>query len=204
MLDTAHVSAGGRPLDLSPKAFGELRRSEPGDAHRLAEDGYLFVPGLLDRAKVEAARAELLAQEELAQDYAMGSERMRSVLQGERMMGFFAGLFGAPARSYDFIWLRAQDPGDPATLPHCDLVFMTGRTMDEYQAMVTRVHGLAAKYDRRVRPATMVYMIMAESDAAAQATVDWAESEVDREACPTPLWGSSRGCAGSRRFRRGD
>jgi len=130
MLDTAHVSAGGRPLDLSPEAFGELRRSEPGDAHRLAEDGYLFVPGLLDRAEVEAARAELLAQEELAQDYAMGSERMRSVLQGERMMGFFAGLFGAPARSYDFIWLRHQPPGDDATHPHCDLVFMGRGTPD--------------------------------------------------------------------------
>ncbi len=65
---------------------------------------------------------------------------------------------------------------------HCDLVFLTGRTLDEYRAMVANVHERAARHGRRVRPATMVYVIMAETDARAQAIIDWVESEVDKEA----------------------
>ena len=127
MLDTAALSANGRPLG----AVGELRRSGPADHHRLAEDGYLFVPGLLDRDAVAAAREELLAREdELTQDFPMRSEQMRAVLQGERMLGFFAGLLGGAVRTYDFIWLRHQHPGAPATLPHCDVVFMGRGTPD--------------------------------------------------------------------------
>lgn len=62
------VSATGRPLDQSPDAFGELRRSNDAldDAaelrRRLADDGYLFLPGLLDRDQVLAARRDLLAR----------------------------------------------------------------------------------------------------------------------------------------------
>jgi Phytanoyl-CoA dioxygenase (PhyH) len=130
----AAPAANGRRLDAAPPAFGHLRPSAPGDPAalraRLAEDGYLFVPGLLDRDAVGAARAELLAAAELTQDHPMRSERMRSVLQGERMLGFFAGLLEGAVRSYDFIWLRAQRPGDPATDPHCDLVFMGRGTPD--------------------------------------------------------------------------
>jgi hypothetical protein len=129
MLGTADLSAGGRPLDASPEALGELRRSAPQDHHHLAEDGYLFVPGLLDRAAVQAARAELL-EADLTQDYPMRSARMRAVLQDGPMMEFFAALFGGPVRSYDFVWLRHQRPGDDATHPHCDLVFMGRGTPD--------------------------------------------------------------------------
>jgi dimethylsulfone monooxygenase len=71
---------------------------------------------------------------------------------------------------------------------HCDLVFMTGRTMAEYRDMVSNVHSLAAKYGRQVRPATMVYVIMAETDAHAKETVDWVENEVDREAISNFMW----------------
>jgi phytanoyl-CoA dioxygenase PhyH len=130
----AAPAAGGRRLDAAPEAFGRLRPTAPGDpaAHRarLAEDGYLFVPGLLDREAVRAAREELLEADGLTQDYPMRSERMRSVLQGERMHGFFAGLLEGAVRSYDFIWLRAQASGDPVTHPHCDLVFMGRGTPD--------------------------------------------------------------------------
>lgn len=63
--------AKGHELDPSENAFGELRRSD--DAvhdmavlrQRFAEDGYLFLPGFLDRADVLEARrhiAEVLAK----------------------------------------------------------------------------------------------------------------------------------------------
>ena len=55
----------GHTLDLSPQAFGELRRSAD-IAHddlqlraRMAEDGYLYLPGLLDVEEVLAARREI-------------------------------------------------------------------------------------------------------------------------------------------------
>jgi hypothetical protein len=59
------LTSGGRPLDLSPGAFGALRRSDDalGDTRalrrRLREDGYLFLPGYLPRDRVLEARRVL-------------------------------------------------------------------------------------------------------------------------------------------------
>src|SRR4051812_20771633 len=60
------LAAHGRPLDRSEDALGWLRPSDDvaGDSEalraRLAEDGYLYVPGALDREAVRARRLELL------------------------------------------------------------------------------------------------------------------------------------------------
>jgi hypothetical protein len=58
----------GQDLDTSPEAFGELRRSDE-IAHdmqalraRMAEDGYLYLPGYLDRDLVLEARRVLCHQ----------------------------------------------------------------------------------------------------------------------------------------------
>jgi hypothetical protein len=125
--DSLGPAARGRRLE----DFGWLRESTATDdlPDRLEADGYLFVRGLLDRAEVEAGRRELLERAELRQDYPMRSERLRSVIQGPRIMEFFAGLFGVPARSYDFIWLRHQPPSY-GIAPHCDTVFMGRGTPD--------------------------------------------------------------------------
>lgn len=62
------LTATGRVPDLSPEAFGQLRRSDDAcdDAaelrRRMADDGYLFLPGYLDRAEVLFARRYLLAR----------------------------------------------------------------------------------------------------------------------------------------------
>lgn len=51
----------GEPMDSSPQALGELRRSDDAvenrsELHsRMREDGYLFLPGMLDREEVLAA-----------------------------------------------------------------------------------------------------------------------------------------------------
>ena len=136
-LDTIGPAAGGRRLDTADDAFGWLRASDDvaddpaALRERLAEDGYLYVPGVLDRDAVQAGREELLAVGEAAlrQDYPMSSPTLRGVLQGERMLGFFAALLGGEARSYDFIWLRHQ-PTSHGIAPHCDLVFMSRGTPD--------------------------------------------------------------------------
>jgi hypothetical protein len=158
-------TARGRALDLSEDAFGWLRPSDAvaGDPTalraRLDEDGYLFLPGLLDREEVRAGRMELLGHVEAAgaleadapledgvlrpdadelgleQDYPASSEVLTSVLQGETMMTFFADLLGGEARSYDFIWLRGQGRWDGVE-PHCDIVFMGRGTPDVLTAWV--------------------------------------------------------------------
>jgi hypothetical protein len=157
-LDHTPPAARGRPLDLSEDAFGWLRESDSVAGNpealraRLEEDGYLFVPGLLDREAVRAGRLDLLARVQAAgalddaypvedgvlrpdagdlglwQGYPATSDALMSVIRGERMLSFFAALLGGEVRPYDFVWLRDQ-PRSPGIKPHCDVVFM-GRGTD--------------------------------------------------------------------------
>ena len=159
VLDKVTPSARGRSLDVSADAFGWLRRSDDlvGDPaalrRRLDEDGYLFVPDLLDRDEVFAARMALLRRAEAAgaldpahplehgvlrpgvadvglrQGDPASMPELVAVLRGERMLGFFASLLGGEVRSYDFMWLRHQ-PRIHGVEPHCDLVFMGRGTPD--------------------------------------------------------------------------
>jgi hypothetical protein len=152
-LDQPPPAARGRLLDRSDEAFGWLRPSDDlvGDAEglraRLAGDGYLFVPGLLDREAVRAGRLDLLARVQAAgalddaypledgvlrpgvedlglwQSYPSSSNALMAVIRGEQMLSFFAGILGGEVRTYDFVWLRDQ-PRSHGVKPHCDLVFM--------------------------------------------------------------------------------
>lgn len=62
---TLQIFYDGRLLDTSPDVFGELRRSDDvlADAEqlrrRMAEDGYLYLPGLLDLELVKAVREDV-------------------------------------------------------------------------------------------------------------------------------------------------
>jgi len=159
VLDKVTPSARGRSLDVSTDAFGWLRRSDDlvedpaALRERLDEDGYLFVPDLLDRDEVFAARMALLRRAEAAgaldpaqplehgvlrpgvadvglrQGDPASMPELVAVLRGERMLGFFASLLGGEVRSYDFMWLRHQ-PRIHGVEPHCDLVFMGRGTPD--------------------------------------------------------------------------
>jgi hypothetical protein len=159
VLDRVTPSARGRSLDVSAEAFGWLRRSDDAAddpealRERLAEDGYLFVPGLLDRDEVWAARMALLHRVEAAgaldpahpvehgvlrpgvtdvglrQGDPAAMPELVAVLRGERMLAFFARLLGGDVRAYDFMWLRHQ-PRSHGVEPHCDLVFMGRGTPD--------------------------------------------------------------------------
>ena len=56
----------GRKIDTAPSSFGELRSSNDvlqdrnALVHRMDEDGYLFLRGVLERDEVLAAREEVL------------------------------------------------------------------------------------------------------------------------------------------------
>ena len=170
--------ARGKALETAPDTWGDLRSSAdlitpdatgdiPLDAEtgaalraRMTRDGYLFLPGLLDRNAVEEARREIVTRlasagglaphtdpmeavaspNEAAQyfrpDLAGNNAPLRQILYAGRMTAFFGCLFGETAqaiRPFDFTWLRAVSPGGGAA-PHCDIVYMGRGTHDLFTA----------------------------------------------------------------------
>ncbi len=156
------LSCHGIPLDTSPECFGFLRSSEAGSSdtrtlrERMQEDGYLYLPGLLDREKVRATR--LRALKILAEDGVMDERfpledgllrrntevayrprvfqklsELRTVLYSGAMMAFFRGFLGGDVLHFDYTWFRTKGRG-PGTLPHCDIVYMGRGTRQLYTA----------------------------------------------------------------------
>ena len=149
-------------LDASPAALGLLRSSTDaldnrGELHqRMALDGYLFLPGLLDRDQVQAARTsslERLAEQDLflsgqpldeallkpgvhmrsAQSVPLDNPPLFDLLYGSHMIEFYASFLGGPVRPLDYTWFRAKTPTqDSATKPHCDIVYMGRGTENLY------------------------------------------------------------------------
>jgi hypothetical protein len=121
--------------------------SDPAELRgRMARSGYLYMPGLLNREWVEAARASVC--QKLAADgyldparptgdavwnrqkivkfkpeYATGNPVVERLLYSGEMIAFFDTFFGRPTLHYDFTWLRAVCPGK-GTSSHCDVVYM--------------------------------------------------------------------------------
>lgn len=154
----AALTYAGRPLDTTDAGFGRLRPSADAATdgielrRRLADDGYLYMPGLLPRDAVLAARRcvlERLASEgaldpaapleagvtrpglnmAFRPDLAMSTPAVPALVYGDAMLGFFERLLGGPVRHLDFTWMRAKAPGsDTATHPHCDIVYMSRGT----------------------------------------------------------------------------
>ena len=154
-------------LSPNPASFGWLRDSN--DAlddveelrRRMEIDGYLYLPGYLDRAEVQAARTaicQVLAEEgrldpAFPVDAAMAipspptyfrsdigndstaAPALHQVIYGPRMMEFYDRFLGGEATHYDFTWLRVVSPGG-GTQPHCDVVYMGRGTHELYTAWV--------------------------------------------------------------------
>lgn len=154
----------GTKMDTSPSAFGELRRSDTVVHDRAAlrsrmdDDGYLFLPGLLNRDDVDAARVEIFhrlarggflapgsdpaegiaapdIEKAAAHDLAVDNPALMKVVFDGPMMDFFRFFFDDEVRHFDNIWLRAKSPGgDNAAQPHYDIVFMGRGTTELYTA----------------------------------------------------------------------
>ena len=63
-----------------------------------------------------------------------------------------------------------------------DWAFITAPNLEGYKTKIATVREKARLYGREVRVATMVWVVMADTDEAAQAKLRWIEDEVDREA----------------------
>ncbi|HEY3332229.1 MAG TPA: phytanoyl-CoA dioxygenase family protein [Capsulimonadaceae bacterium] len=160
------LSSSGVALDISEDSFGELRSSiaiafDPDALRtRMLEDGYLYLPGFLDRPQVQDVRAELVSRLAAAGVLAPGTDpsdaianladkryfmpelatqnvALMDLLYGEdgRLMEFYRELLGGEVRHYDFTWMRAVGPGG-ATHPHCDIVYMGRGTTNLYTAWI--------------------------------------------------------------------
>jgi ectoine hydroxylase-related dioxygenase (phytanoyl-CoA dioxygenase family) len=160
------ITAFGHEVDTRPEHFGALRSSsairDDGEAlrERMAEDGYLYLPGYFDREQVLAARlgvATRLAEEELLEPgtpileavarrtpvpgkrglrtdlLAKQVEPLQQLLYAGRMVAFYERLLGGAVRHFDYTWLRVVKPG-LATPPHMDIVFMGRGTPNLYTA----------------------------------------------------------------------
>lgn len=145
---------GGRPLTLGSRYLDRLRSSrdllpDPGVLRaRMEEDGYLYLPGLIDPTKIARARAVLL--ENLGGEGALvagedgasgriapgqssrfwGGRRevthhpaLRDVFESEELFRFFERLFSEAPITFDYKWLRAVGQGEH-TGAHVDSVYM--------------------------------------------------------------------------------
>jgi len=158
------ITAGGKELDTSPDKFGWLRDSNDalGDVEelrrRMDADGYLFLPGFLDREEVRAARAEIIdlldregwIDPAFPRDLAMHPQtihsyfrpdliqrnsRVNEIIYSDRVMAFYAEFLGGPATHYDYTWFRVVTEGK-GTYPHCDVVYMGRGTHRLFTAWV--------------------------------------------------------------------
>lgn len=155
--DNITPSISKQSLSTGEENLSALRVSSDvlgdGDAlrRRLSEDGYLYLPGALDREEVSAARRECVTRlmahgalepgsdpmdavaadgggkyyfmESLAED---NPPLMRVLYEGA-MMELTARLFDGNVRHFDYTWMRAVGPGN-GTAPHCDSVYMNRGT----------------------------------------------------------------------------
>lgn len=149
-------------LDTSPTAIGPLRSSTDARAdreelhRRMALDGYLFLPRLLERDEARTARTsslERLATQDIfqaghpldearlrpdihmrsAQDVPLDNPPLLNLLYGGRMIEFYEFFLGGPVRPFDYTWFRAKTPTqNAATEPHCDIVYMGRGTKNLY------------------------------------------------------------------------
>jgi hypothetical protein len=157
-LSAPRLTASGVEIDTAPERFGRLRSSNDiaGDSQalheRIRQDGYLYLPGLLDKEQVLEARRGLtdrLAEDGLLDpayptiesiarpdarvtfrpDLAMNNPALDRLLYEGAMMDFYRLFFGETVLHYDFTWLRAASPGTN-TSAHCDVVYMGRGTFD--------------------------------------------------------------------------
>jgi hypothetical protein len=150
----AELTYMGRRLETASTVFGELRNSndilhDPAALRQRAEDdGYLFLPGLLDREEVLEAGEETMrrlgaagyldlsfpvadgipgpnVKSGFVPGLARSNAPLEKVIFHGPMMRFYERFLGGPVLHFDYVWLRAKRPGvSDATPPHYDVVYM--------------------------------------------------------------------------------
>jgi hypothetical protein len=158
--DIPRLTALGQELDTSSECFGELQSSRDilGDAAalraRMQEEGYLYLPGYLEREEALAARRVMLERLAAAgwvdpaypleegvynqsgevgprPDIVKGNAPLHKLLYSGRMIEFYTHFLDGEVTHFDFTWTRAMPPGRSSS-PHCDIVYMGRGTINLY------------------------------------------------------------------------
>lgn len=111
------------------------------------------------------------------------SETERFDFEGKYYQAYGALVTPRPSRRPRPILMNAggSETGLDFGARHCDWVF-TCVALDQYRDRVNHIHSLGAKYGRRLRVATMCWVLAEATDQLAQEKYDWIVSEIDREA----------------------
>ena len=132
------------PLRASDGIKGDMKAMR----RTLTEDGYLYLPGFFDREAVLRARSVILEYMDRHQALTPGTPVLEgvmppggkgvsmmgrreithhqdviSIFESPELFGFFEKLFGGPALTYDYKWLRAVGI-EQFTGCHYDVVYM--------------------------------------------------------------------------------
>lgn len=193
------LTSFGRQLDTSPETFGALESSahlvDDADALRakMQAEGYLFLPGYLNRADVLQARAEIAAcleregvldpnfpREQLVArsdatstmrpDLVKANVPLLKVLYDGPMIAFYEKFFGEEIRHFDYTWFRAVLPGK-GTPPHMDIVYM-GRGTHELLTAWTPLGDVSLQLGG--------LMILEKSHLHERLNQNYAQRDVDR------------------------
>jgi hypothetical protein len=119
----------GHALDMSDDKIGYMRDSSDVDIenvdelrNRIAEDGYLYIKGFLDREQVldtgKSIRKHLNGHIPPAR-----CQEVKDLLYTGKIPNLYEKIFGETIHHYDFTWFRSMGPGK-GTNPHCDLPYM--------------------------------------------------------------------------------
>lgn len=156
------LTSAKKVLDSAPTALGELHDCTPLLAdpvalrQHMADEGYLYLRGVLNRDDLMAARRSMLeklaaeghldltypldaakaaagARIAFKPDLAVRNELVHKVLYTGPMMEIFTKLLDGEVRHFDYTWIRAVAPGI-ATPPHMDIVYMGRGTKQLYTA----------------------------------------------------------------------
>lgn len=162
--------SNGIQLDTSPERFGELRESNDiwhdGEAMRarMADEGYLFFRGLIDREVVLEARREILLKyatvgeidginhpvmDAIYSDHSFVdkvnlrafTESVRTglayqnVVLNEKLLGYYEKFFGSSVHPYDFRWPRFVRPGEGCGF-HYDGPYMNRGSNNVYTSWI--------------------------------------------------------------------
>src|SRR5262249_45184990 len=181
-----HTAKTGAPTDFVPKGRGGLNAA-PGSTNR--RENALFGQEAQDHDQSYELADEFVT----LMKWLWASDEPID-FEGKYFQSYDAVLRPRPLRQPRPVLMNAGNSasGIDFATRQCDWVFLTGRTLDESRLLVNQVLERAARYGRTVRPATMVYVIMAETDQRAQEVVDWVEAEVDKEAINNFLFGRTR------------
>jgi hypothetical protein len=152
----------GNKLGEKVDDFGQLRPSNDilgnGIAlrERMIEDGYLYLPGLLDKDESLEARREIMGRLDTMgavddqyplmegvykpgnrtggmNDLTKNNPSLMQVLYSGPMIRFYETFLDGPVAHFDYTWFRVKTPGVASpTTPHCDIVYMGRGTTNLY------------------------------------------------------------------------